>query len=86
MEQLQKIAAWLESFTQFFKEGDQFSMGRLMAFYILYRVIETWCTLSIAKEALQPLDWTQLSLLLTAAGIKLVQKPFEHSNSTLSNH
>ncbi len=78
METLRAIGRFIDSLTQFFKEDNQqFSMGRLLSFYMIYRVIETWHQLSVTKGELQPLDWSQVGMILAAVGVKLIQKPLE---------
>ena len=53
------------------------SFMRLGCFLILICVLFNWCFLTVVHKTSQPLDWSEVALVLGSMGIKVAQRPFE---------
>ncbi|MDY7000949.1 MAG: hypothetical protein SVS15_04105, partial [Thermodesulfobacteriota bacterium] len=54
--------------------GGKPSLVRVVSLLLAVVVVGTWAEVSIVKQALQPLDWSQVALALGGIGVKAWQK------------
>ena len=50
------------------------SLMRVVSLLLAVVIVGTWAEVSIAKQALQPLEWSQVALALGGIGVKAWQK------------
>ena len=66
-------------------DGNSLSMMRVVVTLIILAILVNWTYLTIHTGVKQPLDWTEVSVILGALGMKVAQRPFEAKPAEAQN-